>query len=194
MTWVIELARHRQEELGGPTLFGVVIYTGVHANLKKVLRDDDYWAALDELSGPKCAIFSIRAQAAGASALALEPGRDMMVEVSNKLAANRELLSAFGLDSTQVLPMLVVFTLEPTDYLHRIIIPLSDNTPQSAFASLKSALHEITAALDGLSPEMLFNTDACYSAVDHALRRYRNRQRFAQGYRLLKELRDWLPF
>jgi len=41
-------------------VFGVIIYTDGNPYTKKVLRDQDYWSALDCVSGPRWPVFAIR--------------------------------------------------------------------------------------------------------------------------------------
>ena len=41
-------------------IFGIIINTQSNAHIIKVLKDNDYWAALDTNSGPDFPIFSIK--------------------------------------------------------------------------------------------------------------------------------------
>ncbi|MDR3439920.1 hypothetical protein, partial [Telmatospirillum sp.] len=51
--WVIKLAEHWKGRADIVNAFGLVLYTDSDPHIKKVIADDDYWAALDEISGPK---------------------------------------------------------------------------------------------------------------------------------------------
>ena len=41
-------------------IYGFIMYTSAHPYITKVLRDDDFWNALDEISGENWPIFAIR--------------------------------------------------------------------------------------------------------------------------------------
>ena len=42
-------------------VFGAIIYSDRHLHIKKLLRDEDYWRAFDEISGQRWAVFAARA-------------------------------------------------------------------------------------------------------------------------------------
>ena len=192
MTWVLDLARQRAADSDSPPLFGVIVYTDRHANLKKLLRDEDYWSALDEISGPKWAVFSVRAQPGQWSGPSFPPGTvGMMHMVWKEPAANRELVSAFELNDTNDLPAVVVFALDG-DTLYRASARIDESTLDAAYSSLKSVFAEVTRALETV-PDGLCDPAAIFAAVKASLRTQRNWQRVGDAYRVLKELRDWLP-
>ena len=194
MTWALDLARTRQAQDDSPPLFGVIIYTDSHPNVKKVLRDEDYWIALDEISGPKWAVFSVRAHPGGWEIPRMPEGMiGMLTQVWKEPSANRELLSAFELEDTKELPAVVVFVLNG-DELHRTVIPLDDSTSDAAVSSIKSAFTEVADALASLDPEALGDSHTVFGAVNRKLGAHRNKKRIEDAYRVLKELRDWLPF
>ncbi|MCR3937939.1 MULTISPECIES: hypothetical protein [Aeromonas] len=65
-------------------LFGVIIYTNIHPNNKKVLHDDDYWQALHELTGDNLSVFSVRPAKGRYEFPRLPPGVfSMMVPIWN---------------------------------------------------------------------------------------------------------------
>lgn len=194
MTWVLDLARQKSAGDESPALFGVIVYTDVHANVKKLLRDDDYWKALDELSGSKWAVFSVRALRGEWGMPSFPPGTiGMMTMVWKEPAANRELLSAFALDDTKDLPSLVVFALEGEE-LHRASVRIDDSSPEAAYRSTREIFVEVASALDKVPVEQLGSPAAVFASVKSALRTHRNWRRIGDGYRVVKELRDWLPF
>ena len=42
-------------------VFGAIIYSNRHPHIKKVLKDEDYWISLDDISGTRWTIFAARA-------------------------------------------------------------------------------------------------------------------------------------
>jgi hypothetical protein len=194
MTWALDLARRRQAAEDSPPLFGVILYTDAHPNVKKVLRDEDYWTALDEISSASWAVFSVRAWAGEWGFPRMPPDViGMLTQVWKEPKANRELLSTFELEDTKDLPAIVVFVLEG-DELHRTVIPLDETTTDTAFTSLKLAFLDVSAALRTLDEQALHDSSSVFDAVNRKLRGQRNRRKIRDAYRVLKELRDWLPF
>ena len=112
MTWLkklVEQYRHKDEIA---EIFGVIIYTDKHANIKKVLRDEDYWNSFDELSGPHWLIFSIRPVPGKYVYPSPPPGvrvRARMVPVWKEPKENMKLLAEFELDYTSDDPQFLVF-------------------------------------------------------------------------------------
>jgi len=194
MSWALDLARVKQANNNVPHIFGVILYTDTHANIKKTLRDQDYWDALDEISGSKWAVFAIRALAGQWGWPNIPPGAfGMMVPVWKEPVANNELLETFDLNDTKQLPALIVFVLNG-DELQRTIVPLDDSTLETAFSSMRTVFTKVADAINGIASENLNNSEGVFSAVDYALQNYKDKKMISNAYRILKELKDWLPF
>lgn len=195
MTWALDLARQYEAKGTVAALFGIILYTDAHPNVKKVLRDEDYWRALDEVSGPKWPVFSIRALPGRLEYPSPPPGVLFeMIPVWREPAENLELIEIFEIDSTRRLPVLVVFTEENEEMLSRTVVPLTDESPNAAFSTLREVIATVADALKGVAEENLRNRAGVMTAVNYALESYRDRKRIRKGYAILKEIRDWLPF
>jgi len=57
MSWLDTLVVQYRADQTLADIFGVILYTDTHANIKKVLRDEDYWRSFDEVSGRRLACF-----------------------------------------------------------------------------------------------------------------------------------------
>jgi len=57
MSWLDTLVVQYRADQTLADIFGVILYTDTHANIKKVLRDEDYWRSFDEVSGRRLAVF-----------------------------------------------------------------------------------------------------------------------------------------
>ncbi|MHB8122928.1 MAG: hypothetical protein ACYDG4_12320 [Desulfuromonadaceae bacterium] len=194
MSWALDLARVRQASSSTPPLFGVILYTDAHANIKKTLRDQDYWSALDEISGTKWAVFATLAFAGKWGCPELPLGAmGMMVPVWKEPSANQELIETFELSDTKQLPVVVVFVLNG-DELQRRVVPLDDSTLDTAFTSMREVFIKIADALDYIASENLNNPEGVFSAVDFALQDYKDKKNLKNAYRILKNLKEWLPF
>lgn len=194
MSWALDLARVRQASSSAPPLFGVILYTDAHANIKKTLRDQDYWNALDEISGTKWAVFATRAFAGKWGWPEFPPGTmGMMVPVWKEPSANRELLETFELSDTKQLPVVVVFVLNG-DEIQRTVVPLDDSTFDTAFSSLREVFIKIADALNGVASENLNHPEGVFSAVDFALQDYEDKKKLKKAYCILKDLKELSPF
>lgn len=193
MSWVLDLASHRSATEDWVPVFGVLVYTDTHANVKKMLRDDDYWAALDEVSGPVWAVFSVRALQGEWEMPRPPPGVvGLMQPVWKEPAANKELLEAFELRNTKDLPALVVFATVGEE-LYQTAVKIDDSTVEGAYSSLKSALLTVSTAIERVRDTDRGDLDRILGAVERALRRERMWKRVRDAYRVLRELRGWLP-
>lgn len=151
---------------GQASAFGVVLLTDSHANLRKVLDDDDYCKALNEISGPKWTVFAARAKQ-GRTEMPKFPAGTIGVMYMRWVEPqeNAELIAALGLKSTQNLPCLVVLFPDEEGSALTHAIRLNDNTPEDAFASLKEAIASVTEAIEGVLPENLKNSEGVHAAV-----------------------------
>lgn len=162
---MLDLVQNRQTGQNGAPVCGVIVYTDENANVKKLLRDEDYWTAMDQVSGLAWAVFSIRARPG--KWIFRSPPSGMvafMVPVWKEPAANRELLDVFSLDDTKGLPSLVVFAMVREE-LHRAVVKFYDSTVDLAYASLKGILGRVSTALDGIPEADCSDPETAFGAA-----------------------------
>jgi hypothetical protein len=155
MSWVVDLARKRPAKEGEANLYGVIIYSNRHAHVSKMLQDDDYWKALDEISGPRWAVYATRMKSGE-----YERKRDINPFVMHAFvpvywkepSANKELLSLFQLESTEK-PVLVVFTESVDGELFSTTAELNDSSVLAAYESIKGSLQAIASVLEVMLDE-----------------------------------------
>jgi len=167
--WATQLAEAWKEKKDVINIFGVIVYTDAHPHIKKVLVDDDYWKALDELSGPSWPIFTIR-PAKGTYGLPQFPRGTigMMVPVYKEPVENKQLVEAFGIRSTDK-PIFVLFCQEDDGTILSHRLPLKDNSIEDAYASLKEAASLGKKAVDGLKTQNRNNAIGAYNAITQQL-------------------------
>jgi len=187
MTWALDLARILQADDNSPPLFGVILYTNSHPNIKKVLRDDDYWTALDELSGTKWAVFAVRTRLGNSRQPPTSPEYlESMVAVGmKKLLENAELLSVFKIEDTENLPALVIFIVDGDD-VQRTVVRLDDSSLTKAYSSLKAAFKSVSDALIGLDEQDRQNPSVVFEAVKNNLRVDQVWKIIKGGYKVIK--------
>jgi hypothetical protein len=143
-SWLFEKVRAITPGEGEAPLFGVVLYTDRHVYVKKVLADEDYWKALDELSGPRWFVFAARGEA--------RP-KGFIQPVWEEPEVNKELLADLDLPSTESFPSLAVFAEDDRGVLHRRLVPIDAASQESVFRSLGGALKTVAATLEGFLDE-----------------------------------------
>jgi hypothetical protein len=174
-------------------LFGVVLYTDEHANIKKVLRDDDYWSAFNELTGDDFAVFSIRPKKGEHSVPKMPMGSmGMMVPIWIEPKENRKIIELFELEDTQRLPMLLLFT-EVNDSYLSIKLPLKESSVETAYNAIKSQLEFSCRAIADVKKENFKNAEGLYAALSL---RHDDRQKWSlltRGIGVYKYLKDLVP-
>lgn len=190
MNWVISLARATPPSDGQANLFGVVIYTDAHPHVKRMLRDEDYWKALDEVSGPRWVIFATRVLSGEWDLPRLPLGHlGMMHRVWKEPAANRELLDAFELRSTEDLPALVVFAEGADGALWKKVVRLKDDSEKEAYESLRLAVMTVAVALECVEETNLREDARAFFAVRYALKNVEEWEMVKKGLSLWEWLR-----
>lgn len=193
--WAFQLAEHWKKRTDIVHAFGLILYTDRHVNIKKVLFDNDYWSALDEISGPKWPIFSIKPYQGKYELLPhIQPGYlGMMVPVWKEPRENKPLLEIFGINSTNDLPKFVVFCSgQRSEVLHHSI-SLSDNTVDEAYSSLKSTINVATMAVEGILPENWQNGEGIFAALDLQITSYKQGEMIKNGFNIFKFIKEIMP-
>ncbi|MGQ4878979.1 hypothetical protein ACOJCM_10470 [Billgrantia sp. LNSP4103-1] len=150
---------------GVADFFGVILYTDEHPNIKKVLRDDDYWLSLHELTGDRFCVFSVRPRRGHYEWPSFPKGTmGMMVKIWKEPAENKKLIEAFELKDTAKLPILLLFTQVDNKYL-KIELKLDDSTQECAFTSLREQLRFSCDSLAQVREENLKNPEGLFAAM-----------------------------
>lgn len=174
-------------------MFGVVLYGDEHPNLIKVLCDERYWTAFNKITGEDFAVFSIR-PAQGEHSSPKFPGgsMSMMVPIWVEPEENREIIELFELESTQNLPMLLLFTEVNGAYLS-IQLPIEESTVDIAYKSIREQLEFSCSAISGVRRENLKNPKGLYAALSLRQDNRLKWKLFKQGVGLYKYLKDLKP-
>lgn len=148
-------------DMSNSRIAGFILYTRKHANVVKILKDDDYWCGLDELSGPNWPIFAVRplesryCSCRGSSI----PGTiSMMVPTYHEPNANRRVLKYFGLEESDDLPCFIVFMWDDNNQLCQIEWRIDDYSVETAYNSIKEVVELISKAEQDILPEYKMST------------------------------------
>ena len=153
-------------------VFGAIVYSDVHAHVKKVLKDEDYWKALDKISGNRWAIFAARAfQGRREIRGGGPPGSlGMMVQVWVEAEENKKLIEALGLKTTEK-PIFVIFTrLNDEETIHSVI-ELYDSSIEKTYQRIKKIVQDITESIERIEQENISDYESVFNAVNMTVQR-----------------------
>ena len=193
MSWISSLVEEHRNQDGLVDIFGLILFTDEHPNIKKVLRDDDYWDSLHEISGEKWAIFSIRPKKGSFGFPELGPGEvGLMVPVWKEPAENKPLLKEFGIRSTERLPLFIAFTHIDGEIL-KTELRLKDGSIDDAYNSMKGAVSLLAEAVNNILPENSKNALGVHAAVELAVDGHNNWQALKKGIDFYGWIKGLLP-
>lgn len=154
-------------------IFGVILYTEANPLIVKLLRDEDYWKALDKNSGLRWPLFSVRA-ALGQTTIEIprsKPGVMTLmrsIPIWNEPSQNENLLQFFGMEDTRDLPLLLVFMESFDGEILRISFKISGDTVEASYKSLNMAIQVIVGAIDRVTEENIKNTAEIFALMSSA--------------------------
>lgn len=150
ITQIREISEHTVARI-----FGFIMYTRRHAYIIKVLRDNDLWSELDEISGANWPIFSVKPLSEGRYEL-LKSNRNlsqMLVPIWKEPNENKEFLSVFSLNESKDLPCFITFIWKDNDEIEQIVWKLSNKNKEEAFNSIREVVSIISETEELILPE-----------------------------------------
>lgn len=196
MNWLSKITHSYRSNPELADVFGVVLYTDEHPYIKKVLRDHDFWVALDEQSGPEWAIFSVKPQKGTYDFpnYNSKPGvLYQMVAVWKEPRANKELIDYLGIDSTSDLPLLVLYTHTENGEILRIKWRIEETSQEDAYQSLSQGIKIIRKAIDGVLDENKKYGEGVFRAIEMAISSEVEIQRIKKGINFYAYIKSILP-
>ena len=156
-------------------VFGAIIYSDRHPHTKKVLRDEDYWRALDEISGLRWAVFAARAVEGHTESMGGGPPGAllMMLQVWVEPSQNKKLIEYLEIESTEK-PVFVIFSRLKTGKILKSIVSLDDSSSENAYKSLNKVIHDLTSAVEMIDRENIEDYESVFNAVDMTVRETHN--------------------
>lgn len=139
-------------------VYGFIVYTRAHSYIAKVLRDEDYWNELDEISGPDWPIFATRPLEEGFYSFPQTCNSTSnfsvsMNEIWHEPNENKKVLEWFSIKNSEDLPCMVIFAWNDNDKLERFIWKLSNESENKAFNSIREVVRNVTQATHYILPE-----------------------------------------
>ena len=139
-----------EKSVGTYRIYEFIMYTRSHSYIVKVLRDNDFWNELNEISGDKWSIFSVKPFNDGYYEYPRSNGNymHMMIPIWHEPNDNRKCLDLFFLDESKDLPCFIAFILTDTDELAQVTWQLDNTSEDNAFKSIREVVKLITNTLE----------------------------------------------
>ena len=137
-------------------IYGFILYTDQDPYVAKVLRDEDFWNALDGISGANWPIFAVRPLCKGKYSITSSGGSDIisyMVPTWVEPKVNMQVLRDFGLENTECLPLFVAFMWDDTDELNQVAIPIEGKDIDTVYNFIEEIVKVITKAEAEVLPQ-----------------------------------------
>ena len=136
-------------------IYGFILYTDQNPYVVKVLQDDAFWNALNSISGSSWPIFAVKPLRKGEYVTKGGGGNGIgfLVYTWKEPNENLQVLSDFGLTSTEKLPLFVAFMWDDNDELNEVAIQIRGTDMDSTYHSLEEIVKVITGAVNAVLPE-----------------------------------------
>ena len=126
---------------------GFILYTRADAHIIKVIKDEDYWDALDAASGVNWPIFVVKPL--NKTCCINANYRSRFSEEDNKVkepSENSKYLNFFRIDSTDSLPCFVAFYIKDNDEVEQLTCKIKGRAKVDTYNSLREIVDEIAKA------------------------------------------------
>ncbi len=141
---ITDLNRQLLEHYEKFPLFGIILFTEAHPHVVKALKDTDYYAALNEVSGEQVVVFATMLFRGEYDYPSPPPDSfALMHPIWKEPKENKQVLSWFDIKDSRDLPLFVLFGVDDNE-LHYQRYPLKSASPQDVFNSLQEVLSAVS--------------------------------------------------
>ena len=191
----LELIKKLVDDNNLSRIYGFILYTRENPYVVKVLRDEDFWNALNDISGPNWPIFAVKPLEKGfykTRGSSIPGVVGFMMQTWEEPRTNTQILTDFGLSNSKDLPCFVAFMWDDNDDLHSITVPISGNDIDSVYCSIEKIVRIIKETEDAISPEYKHNVEVFRNVSDqlNALKfKHKFKKSVRMGIRMLEFLK-----
>lgn len=136
-------------------IYGFILYTEKNPYIIKVLKDDDFWNALDKISGSNWPVFSVRPLREGLRYIksSRQNNINFLVSTWEEPKANIPVLEYFGLENSEELPLFVVFMWDDDNNLNSFSISIKGKSVDEVYNSIEEIVKTIAKVESDILPE-----------------------------------------
>ena len=174
-------------------IYGFIMYTRRHSYIIKVLRDNDFWNELNEISGPNWPIFSIKPLQEGEYEMR---GSDrgvfsMMTPIWKEPNENRKYLKFFSLEESKDRPCFIAFIWKDNNELEQVTWKLSNDSEQEAFDSIREVVNIISQTEALIQPEYK-RTENVFRNVRQNIEGIKSKRQLIAGVKKILKIKELL--
>ena len=148
--------------------FAFILYDFSDPQVKKMLDDDDYWRALDEISGQNLSVFSFHQ-------IPRRSQREMRMMTSFSAAPRDDHYTALwryvGLERAPEIPSILFFQVERGEVIDSMVVQVRAQRVEDTFVEFKEVLRLAGQAVGKVKPENHGNAQAIFNLIKDRLRR-----------------------
>jgi hypothetical protein len=178
---------------GRASAFAFIFYDMNDAHVRKALRDDYYWTALDALSADHLTVFSLHLPPTPQLQYDFSSNAEslsMMIDVKSSSAnpARRFLRRTFGLESQSNGPFVVLFQVSDSAIMDSILIRIEGSDMDEVYNDLVSIF---THAIEGVNRSRpLQEGSSVFASIRSQLKKRQTLKVISRGYEFAKSLKD----
>lgn len=144
---------------GTANLFGIIAYTDANPNIKKVLRDSDYWDSFNYMS-VGWIVYAIRPEYGQNVTFYTDENGNRRERKTFEL--NYDFLKDFGINPEDSFPLFIIAALIDNNQIQAIRIPIDDSTEDKTSESIREIIDMATRVIRNVEPR--------YRSSTHVLR------------------------
>ncbi len=144
---------------GTANLFGIIAYTDANPNIKKVLRDSDYWDSFNYMS-VGWIVYAIRPEYGQNVTFYTDENGNRRERKTFEL--NYDFLKDFGINPEDSFPLFIIAALVDNNQIQAIRIPIDDSTEDKTSESIREIIDMATRVIRNVEPR--------YRSSTHVLR------------------------
>lgn len=190
----LELIKSLVDDKNLSRIYGFILYTREDPYVVKVLRDEDFWDALDEISGPNWPVFAVKPLEKGyykTQGPSTSGVMSFMIHTWDEPRANTRILADFGLSSSKELPCFVAFMWDDNNDLNSITVPICGNDIDSVYYSIENIVRIIKETEEIISPEYKHNVEV-FRNVSDQLNALKFKHKFKKSVRIGRQFIEFL--
>jgi hypothetical protein len=155
---------HTHHKEGRALAFAFILYDFEHAEIAKVLHDEDYWNALNKISGKYLTVFSfhLAKQYRGVARPASRVGRSSSGSFSDSKQFISEL---FGAELPSAKPVILFFQVTGDEISDPCVVEVRAETVEKAFLEIRSILSDAVESVERVLPEFRGNTAEVFNLI-----------------------------
>ena len=140
---------------GTANLFGIIAYTDANPNIKKVLRDSDYWNSFNHLS-TGWIIYAIRPEYG--QHITYFTDENGYKRGRSSFEFNYDFLQDFGISQEESFPLFIIAALVEGNSIQTIRVPIDDSSIEAANENIQHIIKTATQVISEVEPQYRSST------------------------------------